>query len=354
MTSSNTTPQTLSQLFQRLGLNLRCYDIGRKIQALPTAVWQSFESCQRPYPQPYLRQAWLALVIDDGTEQMQANPMLWFIRLPLDEFSQLETGCREQFMGAILHRLGRQMEQAQLDGGSVDLIEDNPFVFTPSEEKLCQLQAILRADLNLPPSKALAAVIDFFDTTPEHDDEGWKSLELAGLADIAVRSQEHQQRLTKALPTLPTAALAALCQGLENQNLDTSLSKLLDSRIRQLLSKESKPALIAALLRGLSQSTDLLLVRQLIIDTLKHSAGQDIEVLATISNKHSLQLLDAEICLAFLEQLARYDDGNSFGPLVTELLTLPLLKSNLIRVLNQHDRSDPLKSAVNKLLDSLR
>ncbi|CAH0993429.1 hypothetical protein SIN8267_03578 [Sinobacterium norvegicum] len=357
MTQENTTPQTLQQLFSTLGLNLNCYDIGRHIQPIPSAVWQSFEQIQRAYPQPYMRHAWLALVIDDGTAQMLANPMLWFVRLPLDEFGLLEAASREHFMGAILHRLGRQMEQLQADGQSVDLLEDNPFVFTPSEDKLVQLHAILRRDLKLGQSEHYTAAIHYLENCQNktHRDQ-WQQLELAGFADIAANVQQHQRLLSTTIPQLPLPVLAALCQSLENHMVNSEVSQAIGKRLTAYLKNdELDPSLAATLLRGFSQSQDLLLVQSLLIDVLSHEVGENAELLATLSSRFHLMLADRELCTLYLERLANSLSASaSFTQLVAELLTLPATKPTLLFCLQRDNRSEKLRHAVEQLLQKIR
>ncbi|ROR94862.1 uncharacterized protein DUF3549 [Sinobacterium caligoides] len=346
-------PQTLHALLQRLGLQLTCYDFGRRIQQLPDAVWQSFEDLQRPYPQPYLRHACLAMVIQDGTVEMQSNPMLWFIRLPLDEFSMLDVGSRDLFIGAILHRLGRQMEQLQQNGESVDLLADNPFVFTPPEERLCQLHAILRADLCLPPSAHQAAALDYLQhSLGANEGDNWQHLELAGLADIAARLQEHHSLLEQSLPQLPLPVLAALCQGFENRTIDSQLSKLIEQRLKDYLQQTGDDApLLPSLLRGLSQSTDLAQLRQLVIELLQSPHGQQLELLATLSSRFHLLLVDKLVCSLFLEQLAASPSAShAFSQLVAELLSLNTLKPTLIHCLLTEQRSPALASAADAFI----
>jgi hypothetical protein len=357
MSQDNTTPQTLQQLFSTLGLNLNCYDIGRHIQPIPSAIWQSFEQMQRVYPQPYMRHAWLALVIDDGTEQMRSNPMLWFVRLPLDELGLLEAASREHFMGAILHRLGRQMEQLQADGQSVDLLEDNPFVFTPSEEKLVQFHAILRRDLKLGQSDHYLAALSYLENCSDKTQrDNWQQLELAGFADIAANLSQHQALLLAASEKLPLPVLAALCQSLENHCVGSELSQAIGKRLSAYLKKhDPEAALAATLLRGFSQSQDLLLVQRLLIDILAHDLGDNAELLATISARFHLMLADRELCTLYLERLANsLSARDSFDQLVAELLTLPATKPTLLFCLQRQARSSKLTESVEKLLHKLR
>ncbi|MEW8683730.1 MAG: DUF3549 family protein, partial [Candidatus Thiodiazotropha endolucinida] len=87
------TIATLTEFIESGGLSLDFSDMGRRVSSLPREQFVAFENAEIPYPLPLQQQAWYALTLADPT-QRQIDPMIWFIRFPLDEQGKLSLSAR--------------------------------------------------------------------------------------------------------------------------------------------------------------------------------------------------------------------------------------------------------------------
>lgn len=346
--------ETLGQLFEQMQVQVRFYDLGRRIEKLSKEQFQHFEELRKPYPKPHLQHALIAVVFwqKDTIEQ----PSVWFLRLPLDEQGILVPSERDRFLQHLLIAVNNNLNAAKKNEQLNAVLEGNPYTFKPAIEKQAAFNAKIKVALKLAPSQHYPASVDFLNSG---DYQMWQNLALQGLADTAARWQQAEvhSALLKALPELPAGALISLCQCLENEAIDAPLTEVLRARIQQELAKpastEESNAIIAACLRGLSFSVSASKIQQA-VDSVLHSCGEtdaalDIEIIATLATRLAPQLLSGGNPLVFMELLARHSEQAFIG-VMSELLYQPAIREPFISAMRLPDRTEQLSKAIGALL----
>lgn len=345
--------ETLGQLFEQMQVQVRYYDLGRRIEKLSKEQFQSFEELRKAYPKPHLQHALIGVVF--WQKETIEQPSVWFLRLPLDEQGLLVPSERDRFLQHLLVAVNNNLNAAKKNEQLNAVLEGNPYTFTPATEKQAAFNAKIKVTLKLAPSQHYAAALDFLNS---NDYNQWQNLALQGLADIAARWQQTETRsaLLKALPELPAGVLISLCQCLENEAIDAPLTEVLLERIQQELSKTERSdesnAIVAACLRGLSFSVSASNIQQA-VDAVLHSSDSsaplNIEIIATLATRLSPQLLCGGNPLVFMELLASHNEQAFIG-VMSELLYQPAIREPFISAMRLPDRSEQLSKAIGALL----
>jgi hypothetical protein len=343
---------TLLEFLETGGLAPRFYDMGRRIIPLPRETFLHFERTEIPYPQPLQQQAWLALVLQTG-----ADPVIWFLRFPLDEQGKLLQAARDDFMFQLMERLGNAASSSEQQRTQIEsALEQNPYAFQPKQERLAAFHARLTVALEQPPSRYYTHAKRYF--SGELGWDQWSFIGYQGIADMAARhaEEENDRRLTAAIPLLPATPLEALCHQLENQCISPSLAQALLHRARATLQSETPdPQVITATLRGISFSTSNTLRRALLKAVLHHPLAQRSDVLAAIAGRLWSDLVDADLRSQFLERLADNDQGQAFfDQLLSDLLFLAACRPGLLESLRNPNRSERLSQAIGTFFSRIK
>lgn len=337
---------SIGQLLDQMGVTTRIFDLGRHIQEISTATFAQFEAQSIAYPAPYLHHAWIGLLFwDKDTPDI---PLLWFIKLPLDEQGKLVPSERDQFLQQLMVALGSNIEASKQGRQLAAVLEGNPFVFTPSPERQAAIHARVNKLLGKPTSSYYAPACEYLQT----DLSQWESIGIQGLADIAVRWPEHQGQLISTIPEMPAPVLIGLSQCLENEAINGALGKAIQTRLRAEIQKNDEDrshSLVAALIRGLSQCQALALRQKTLAELLSTNAGDDIEVLAAIATRCSLDLCNQELCLPFLEALSLKGQDN-FNRILADLLFCAPVRPHILNAFRHPQRSTELAAAIGGLL----
>jgi len=332
-----TEPLTLYELLERSGARVRAYDIGRRIGPLGREAFLAFERAAAPYPRPMQRKAWVALVQD--SPKAGGEPVIWFLRLGLDEQGLLIQAERDYLLERLL-----ESAQAQHRGGDAQsFLQDNPCAFTPREDRMALFHALLSSDLGLPPSRFYAHALDYFEGGPGWD--RWEFVGYQGIADVACRHDD--QPLTAAIEHLPREPLLALCHCLESSLPSSRLREALSDRLRHTMATTpDDTALLAAIIRGLSARGDSGSLQRAIKTLLGQPQGSDVEVLVAIAGRAWEGLADDGLLRTYLQRLADNSHGQTvFERCVTDLLGLPMLAPRLRRALRSPDQSPRVREA---------
>lgn len=329
---------TLFEFLEQTGAQVRAYDIGRRISGLHREQFLAFENTAAPYPLPMQRKAWFALV--QLPADAPANPVIWFLRLDLDEQGLLVQAERDYLLNRLL-----ESAQAQTQGSDPQaFLQDNPYAFTPREDRMALFHALLSADLDLPPSRFYQHALEYFQGTPGWDQ--WSFVGYQGIADVACRHGDAP--LSTAVAHLPQEPLTALCHCLESGALSTALTKALTGRVQQaLLEQPTDVPVLAALVRALSagRSADTSVV-QTLHDILKHPVGSNIEILAAIAGRAWEALTETAFLDAYLLRLAGNDHGqDAFEHCISDLLSLPVLADAVRRALRSPGQAPEVRKA---------
>ncbi len=346
---------TLTEFLEAGGLAPRFYDMGRRIRSLSWRDMLDFERTEIPYPQPLQQQAWLALVLDadSGTT---SDPLIWFVRFPLDEQGKLLLAARDDFMFQLMERLGSAAEGEAQRSQMASALEQSPYAFRPKQERLAALHARLTVDLEQPPSRYYAHAKRYF--SGELGWDQWSFIGYQGIADMAARQARdgNERCLAAAIPHLPPTPLEALCHLLENEPIPASLAEALLARTRETLQAPAPdPQVITATLRGISFSASRDLREKLLNLVLRHAVAQRSDVLAAIAGRSWLDLGNSTLRSQFLERLAANDRGQDFfDQILTDLLFIADCRPALLESLRNPNRSEQLNRAIGDFFSRIK
>ena len=341
---------TLIEFLQDTGAGVRVYDLGRRVVRISRDKFLKFEKTQLPYPQPLQNHAWFGLSMLD--QSVSDEPVIWFLRMPLDEQGKLLQSSRDYF----IHRLLEVAVEKQAGKQSeVDAFKDNPYVFKPKEDRMAVFHAKLARDLGRPPSRFYAHSLDYFSGNPGWDQ--WSFVGYQGIADIAARVGETavNELLVQAVPMLPREPLTALCHCLENEPLALPLSQALMNRLNtELSATEPDIPVITALVRGLSLSISAATRNRMFALAMDSPYATHIELLAAISGRAWELLQQPGHAGRYLEALAHSPAGQSaFNHCLGDLLAMPGLRTPLLQAVRDPARSDELAAAFGAMMRQL-
>jgi len=335
-------PPTLLRVLEESGKRVLVYDIGRRVGALPRQTFADFEAACLPYPFPMQRKAWFA-VVQTGDEKHAIEPVIWFLRLSLDEQGLMIPAERDY----LLNRLLESAQARQQGEDPQAFLQDNPHAFTPREDRMALFHARLSADLGLPPSRFYAHALDYFGGVPGWDQ--WGFVGYQGIADVACRHADEP--LDTAIAHLPQEPLIALCHCLEVQTPGPSLEAALLDRLEQATAAgNANIGEIAALVRSLSMSTSRAAVTAAIEKLLAQPVARNIEILAAISGRAWESLHDPAALNAYLARLAGNDHGQAaFEQCVSDVLSLPSLAQTVREALRSPDQPVGVREAFGRM-----
>ncbi|MCG8427783.1 MAG: DUF3549 family protein, partial [Chromatiales bacterium] len=302
---------------------------------------------------PLQQQAWFALIFQDTEKQVE--PFIWFLRFPLDEQGKLLQASRDDFMHRLMERIGENLQAAK-EGSTLDAaLKDNPYTFKPRDDRMAVFHAKAKQLFKQPASKYFEHAEEYFSGKLGWDQ--WSFVGYQGIAELAV--SQDQAEITKlliaAIPQLPEKPLEALCHCLENETINMALNQTLLERLEQHLDSHADDTLTtAACVRAVACSQSANLQKAVITIALEHDSGRSADVLAAISGRCWETLLDDDIRLKYLEQLARNDNGQEFfNQCLSDLLFIPGMRVPLLTSIRNPERSTELSNAIGSLFQGL-
>ena len=325
-------PTTLVDFFAHIGWRLLIFDLGRRIRRWGRYRFRLFEQIRLPYPSPVRRHAYVGLVLSPNTSPQRASAaehLLWFIQLPLDERGLLVPASRDYFIRRLLAGFHHRAQQVQ------SVLEDNPFVFQPNEERLAIFRSRLGRTLSLPPSRYYTDAQNYLQGYLGYAQ--WPLAPFQGMADVVARWGEdgNEEHLLNALERLPHEPFMSLCSCLENERISARLENTIARYTRQhLLTTPGLPNLLAAGIRGISLGRGWEIKKALIKQILKIPVEEDkdIEILAAISGRAWEVLRDPAMCHQFLLRLAEQNQPR-FDAVIADIVFLPTLRQPMLRTL---------------------
>lgn len=340
---------TITEFLETTGARLRFFDMGRRVNKISREHFLKFEKNDTPYPYPLQQQAWFALLFQDKSNQQE--PLIWFLRMPLDEQGKLLLAARDDFMHRLIERIGEKM-QADQGGEQLEAaLQDNPYSFKPNEDRMAVFHARISKLMKSPPSKFFDHALSYF--AGELGWDQWSFVGYQGIADIAARQDEPkiEALIVAAIAAMPAQPLIALCHCLENETISASITQALHNRV-QLELQQTRPELnlLAATLRGSAQSRSKNLQQELIHSLLSAPLGNHIEILTAVTGRAWEQLLDGSIRLLFLERLAENSAGQeAFNLCMADLLFIPGMREPVLNTVRDPNRSEKLSAAIGAL-----
>lgn len=348
--------ESLSDLFDLVGCDVSYYDIGRNITKITPQQAVQFDRKQQAYPFPFRQHAWLACLLNMGSQQGKKfkktdiidQGVIWFIKLPLDEAGCLNLGTRDHFIKSIVDKILHKGEEAGLS----EALEDSPYAFKPDQERMASLHAILGKDLHKAPSHYFDDVVQYLSSDLTEEDDSWQTLGLQGIAELAARVDEdkYQKLIQKAIQQATKPVVSALCHALEHETLS---SKLQDTLIAQLQT-EQDALMQASYLRALSRAdlNDTLLLPLFgLLGSLAECKDDDLHSIAALAAKCPHWLgQNPQLLRIIMEKLAHREDGYiAFKQIAAELSQHPETKQPLWTLLRSGHISPQLAQAVSYL-----
>ncbi len=333
-----TTTLTLTDFLDQIGTQPRFFGLGRRISEIPREHFTAVENAEEPWPQPFQQAAWLGILFNDT---QSGEPHLWFLRFPLDEQGLLVQTARDEFLRRIIDSAGQPDSTA---GHSTDQLGDNPFGFKPNEAQMANLHARIAHGQAQPASSQYAHALEYFSGQQGFDQ--WQFVGLQGIADLAVRHDEHAGLLADAIPLLPAEPFNVLCGCLENETIGDGLVDSITRRLQTELSTDTPdPVLLAAGLRGLSSGSNREKVIAFTQAALDSKLGSHPEILAAIAGRAWETLYDDALRARFLQRLAE-SGQRAFDNILADLLFLPVLRNLLLADIRGSQQPEAVRQAI--------
>ena len=344
--------ETITAFLKQTGTQFRIFDLGRRVTQITPQLFLQIEEGEQPYPYPLQQHAWLAILCwNDNTPE---NHFVWFLKFPLDEYTQLSKIARDDFLFHILESVGQHALNDQASDVDNSVAQESSYGFTPKQETMAIFHAKASTTLGLAPSQYYQHARDYLAGGPGY--EQWAFVGLQGIADICARleNDNNAELLKSAIPHLPDTPFEMLCHCLENEALPENLFKAISSRTQQALSSnEKQPRLIASTIRALSMYPDAPQRQQLLFEILSSEYATSIEVLAAIAGRNWQDLHNPELCHQFMEALAANEQGQeAFNAISADLLFIPGMREILMEEFRSPQRSTVLSSAIGALFNS--
>jgi len=333
------------------------YEMGRSIRKVSQESFADFEETIIPWPYPFLKQAWFALVF---TEQKCPDDFtVWFLKFPLDEQAKLVQVARNDYLKQFIDSIYINKPE--------NISQESAYGFTPNDEKRANFNAIVKKQLGIPASSFYQDCLDYVHGKKELSQ--WQELGYQGIADVCSRLDEKHlgkstlQALYEIIPQLPDEPFRAFSTCLENHSLNNKLALQIYKRAIEKDDANNDMACLRALSqsteesggqRALTQLTEKLL--PLKINSLTDIKEQySIELMAIFSGRCWEQLKDEEVMYAFMEALARVPEGQeSFNVIIADLLYIPGMRDLVLQQIRKPERSPELSKAIGYFFQSMR
>ena len=338
--------RTLSDLFKEVGGHFRLFDMGCRMSKLGVKDFHDFEACQKPYTLPWLKHAWVGIVLWHS-EQQAAAPTIWFLKFPLDEQGYLIQAARDEFLNQLLEAIGTNMADRQESSAMADKMQHSSLAFTPDQERMAAFNAQVRALLKQPVSSYYEPVRSYILAT-EYS-KGWQELGLQGFVDLAQRLPDNDS-LSKVVAAsvlgLPVPVMASLAVQCENVVLPYEVSQVFIARGQASADSAEQVACLRAV-SGAPNAQE----RQVWLLQMLH-AGQavSVELLAVVASKCQADLRDAAVLEAFMDACAV--EQSVFNGLVGELMFQPGLRQSILALVRSPQRSERLATAFGLFLQA--
>lgn len=343
--------ETLTDFIRNTEAQFRIFDMGRCISKLTVENFRKVEMGHIPYPKPFLHQAWIAILM--WNPKAAEENVVWFLKLPLDEQGYLVQAARDDFLNRLLQNLSNSKGMGPLNQPADateyrDALKDNPFSFTPDQEKMAAFHATATLTTKQPASSFYPAAQDYFSGKTAL--ESWDTLGYQGIADFVIRYQEsnNEQQLAEILPQLPDTPLEATCTFLEHIQPGAELSQAIMARLDKAVTEQQVSAnQIGALLRAASQITEDDAKIALLHKVLNSEYGTEAEVIAALASRCWASLQYPELLKLFLETLAINKAGQAcFNRVMSDLMFIPTLRALSLQQFRSSERSEALSKAI--------
>ncbi len=348
-----TVINTITDFVKSLDAELRVFDMGRKVYRLSNNQFQTFENFKAPYPTPLQRHAWLGILI--WWNETKDEPLIWFLKLPLDEQGIIIPASRDDFIQRLMKAVQNRLNNPESKEQSI--LNESNLAFTPNQERMAAFHSKISHFLNKNASSFYEPAISYL--KQEQTEQSWESIGLQGLADVCARLEEmnHDELITKALAWLPETPKQIVLSLLENESPSTELTQAILKQAKTELTKETPDILtLIALLRALSGSKATQPRQDLILKMLNiPSIGGNLEVLSTIASRCWKDLENEELCYQLFEKIAHQESAEYiFIQFFTDLVAIPGVRPWLMNTIRRTERSEALSKCIGSLFSGIK
>ncbi len=337
---------SLTELLQESGVSFRIYDMGRQIKNISPLDFLQIEKGLCIYPSPYLRQAWLALMI--WNPKNSGQNVVWFLKFPLDEQGYLVQSVRDDFINRLMLNINQMLDSAEL-ANAEDALRDNPFSFTPDQEKMAAFHAITLKETTAEHSQYYPLCQAYFHGIRSWDK--WQDLGIQGIAEVAIYIDSNQQQIIEHFTHLQSPPLIALCHALENVVISTALATKISAKLQHSLEQQEVDiGLCCALLRAMHAAPNTEIQQQAIQQVLNSKVSNSAELLSTIAINLSTQLSKQKTLALFLERLSGSEAGqHGFSKILADLMFQENLRESIFAAFRNPTRSNQLIVAIGQM-----
>ncbi len=341
--------ESLTDLFELVDCKATFYDIGRHISKITPAQVIQFDKKMQPYPFAFKQQAWLAILLHPKKADVDAEPVIWFIRLPIDEKGSINLGTRDHLIKSIVDRILNKEGDADIS----DALKDNPYAFQPDHERMASFHATLSVQFKKDSSVYFNQLITYLESDLVEEDTSWQALGLQGIADLAVRANQtkYLPLIKKAIAFAPQPVSVALAKALEHERPEAEYVTFVES----IYPTSSNTELRAALIRSVSKTTPSVKLLQSIKLSLVTANNQATDdelqlIIAIVAKCPSWFNSDPELLSLSMENLANRNDAYvAFSQIASELSHTPVVRGSLWSLFRGDKRSAKLTQAIGSL-----
>ena len=331
--------QTLTDLFKEVGGQYRVFDMGCRLSKLSVSQFTDFETCKKPYPLPWLKHAWIGILLWQN-QQQEAAPTIWFLKFPLDEQGFMIQASRDEFLNQLLDTIGTNMLDKEESAALADKLQHSNLAFTPDQDRMAAFNAQARSLLKQPASEFYQPARDYL--LGEDLSTGWEALGVQGFADLAQRMEDNAELaklIAEKVAHMPAPVLTAVAVQCENSQLPYQVSEA----FLQCGQASTDVGEQVICLRAISQASNAQARCDWLLQML--AAGQEVsvELLAAVASKCQADLRETAVLSAFVEACAA--DQGVFNGLVGELMYQQDLRQAILALVRSPERSERLAQA---------
>ncbi|MEE9326948.1 MAG: DUF3549 family protein [Cocleimonas sp.] len=346
---------SISHFLESGGFSYRIFDMGRKVTSISKGQFQKIENQECAYPSPFQRNAWIALLFWTQEEGEKKNPVIWFLKFPIDEMGFLKQDARDSFLISLLEQAGKNIQAKQAGEVGQDDLSESPFAFKPQADRLAIFHALATVELEQQPSQYYQFAHDYL--TDDVPFEQWQFLGLQGVADVMVRLEQDDNEvlLESAIAFMPNEPLFTFCQLLENVNFSEGLTQSLNDKLMLTLGENSAELLPlqSMLVRALTGSQSESMRQDVLMLVLESSIGKEIEILAAISGRAWNDLCQKELLAVFMLNLANQSQM-AFNAILTDLMMIPKMKALVLEQMRVPDRPAELSLKLSEFMKAIK
>lgn len=331
MSQTTLTVDSLTEFLTLGETHYYIFDLSRLVRRIDNDDFAKMEAGQKPFPSPLQQHAWLGIVF--WRRHQAEHPFIWFAKFPLDERGLLSHGARQHYLQIIMQALGRDLT-AEPSPEQDELMKQNPYVFTPGEDKRAAFHAQVSRLLEQPPSIYFEDAQSFL--RGSESAVQWQNLGLQGVHDVISQLATDTttcNALANQFSRWPQAFNQLLSKALEQHQLPATLVTNLNRELTAAMQNDDGVAIVnhlRALAQHASAPATLHNLRTLLRKPLLSEQAQDI--LIVIGARCWPALEDESIRQAYLVALSE-QAPELFPHLFADLVAIPALRPHLLHAL---------------------